>query len=136
MDPKKLKTFREMVGGKLDGWEIAKGYFLEPDHGPKGIFPAIDEKERVIIVLKKSDLEEVWKQLKKRSAVVTTLILLVHSKSGVAFSMSALALSQKSLHVFSPEEIKEMCQEEGSMKWTPGGLLDCPDEEVKTPDFT
>lgn len=126
MEPQKLTKFSDLFGLDLDGWKIAPCYYLELDHKLMGMFPAITGNEEIVVVLDKSLLQKVWKRLPRKPAKVTSLMVIVHQESGIAFNLEKEnydCADTDPLHVFSSEAIEALCQKEDSFRWTPGLIL-------------
>ena len=116
MDPQKLKKLADLFGRDLSGWQIAQCHFLELDHGLMGTFPAIDQDKEIIATLDKSALEKVWKKLERRPAKVTSLMVVAHPASGVAFNLeNYIKGDTEPLRILSTEAIEALCQKKDSV---------------------
>lgn len=134
MDTQKLKKLADLFGRDLTGWQIAQCHFLELDHGLMGTFPAIDKNGEIVATLDKSALEMVWKQLERRPAKITSLIVVAHPASGVAFSLENYPKGDtEPLRILSTEAIEALCQK-NSVRWAPG-LLQLSERPVHDPVF-
>lgn len=134
MDPQKLKKLADLFGRDLTGWQIGQCHFLELDHGLMGTFPAIDENKEIIATLDKRALENVWKQLDRRPAKVTSFMVVAHPASGVAFNLeNYLKGDTEPLRILSAEAIDALCQKK-SVRWAPG-LLQLSKRPVHDPVF-
>jgi hypothetical protein len=138
MSPQQFQRLSGLFGHDLAGWQIAYCHFLELDHGLMGTFPAIDENRKIVATLNKPALEKVWKQLRRRKAKVSSIMVIANPASGVAFSLDRGYFTPEQiepLDIFSDEQIEALCAKEGSVRWAPG-LIDLVKEEVKDPVFT
>ncbi len=121
MDPQKLKKLADLFGCDLSGWQITWGYVLELDHGLAGNFPAIDQDKEPIVTLDKSTLEKVLERLEQRPAKVTSLMVVAHPASGVAFNLEGyLKGDTEPLRILSAEAIDALCKKKDSVRWAPG----------------
>ena len=135
MDPKKMKTLSDLFGHDLTGWKITQCHFLELKHESMRRFPAVDEHGEVVAMLDKPSLEKVWKQLEPRQAQVTSLNVIAHLESGVAFNLENGWLGDGTpLHIFSDKDIELLCQK-NMVHWAPG-LIQVHDSPVIYPVFT
>ena len=136
MEPQKLKKLADMFGSDLSGWQIAQCHFLELDHGLWGTFPAIDENKEIVATLDKQALENVWKRLERRPAKITSIMVVAHPASGVAFKLDNYFKGDaKPFHILSAEAINILCQKENSVRWAPG-MLQLSEQPVRDPVFT
>ena len=133
MDPKELEKVADLFGHDLAGWQIAECHFLELAHGLMGRFPAIDEDKRIVMTLDKRLLEQVWKKLTRRPAKITSLMVVVHPASGVAFNLKNEG-DIEPFHILSAEAVEALCQKENPVHWTQG-LLQLPEQPVAHPVF-
>lgn len=135
-DPQKLKKLANLFGHDLAGWKITQCHFLELEHGLRGRFPAVTEDEKIVATLDKRLLQKVWQRLPRRPAKVTSLMVVVHQESGVAFHLeNYLNEDTEPLHVFSGEAIEALCRKKDSVRWVPY-LLQMSDRPIHDPVFT
>lgn len=135
MDPQKLKKLADLFGHDLSGWQIGQCHFLELDHGLMGTFPAIGQDKEIIVTLDRRALERVWKQLERRPAKVTSLMVVAHPASGVAFNLENYCKGDtEPLRIFSAEAIEALCRKKDAVRWAPG-LLQLSERPVHDPVF-
>ncbi len=136
LDPQKLKKLADLLGHDLAGWKITQCHFLELEHRLRGSFPAITNDGKVIATLDKSLLQKVWKRLSRRAAKVTSLTVIAHPESGVAFSLeNYFDKDVEPSRVLSSEAIEELCRKKHPFQWTPN-LLQMSERPIHDPVFT
>lgn len=116
MDPQEMKKFSDLFGRDLSGWVVTRCYFLELDHGLMGIKPAITREKEIIVTLDKALLENVRRHLERQPSKITSLMIIMHQESGVAFNIENHE-DVEPLHILSNETIEALCQKEGSIQW-------------------
>jgi hypothetical protein len=124
MDPHEPKKLKDLLKQDLKGWQIRYAYLLEINHGLMGCFPAlIAETGEEVIVLERPFLESVWKRLEARPAKVTSLLVVVHPESGVAFNLDSYEGEQTGpLRIIPKAEIERLCRLDNPFRWKPGTI--------------
>lgn len=135
MNKPKPGILAELFGLNLAGWKITYCFFLEINHCNIGMFPAVDDNGKPIVVLNKRSLKKVWEKLPRRSVILRRLVTIAHSEIGIAFNLEndIITGNVPPLKIFSDDEIAILCQN-GSVHWAKGQvpLIELPPNE---PDF-
>jgi len=127
----------DLFNRNLDGWQITYAHFLQLEHGLMGIFPAlIAENEDLFAVLDKKSLRKVWDHVDRRSAKITSLLVLANPQVNIAFNLDGYVEKDQTrpLRILATKELDELCQKEKPFEWAPG-LLQLKDLPVTDPDF-
>jgi hypothetical protein len=137
MNPRKLETLASLFDQDLAGWQITHCHFLELDHTLMGTFPAIKKGDREpIMALDKAVLQKVWGRLEHRPAKVTSIRVIAHPVSGVAFNLESYCQGNTHpIRILSTEEIDALCEKEDAMCWAPGLFQVSTATPVRDPVF-
>ena len=125
------KTYRELIRGNHDGWQVEIAYYLELDHTLMGQFPAlIAGTERVVITLDQSLLEKVRLLLPKRRSKVSSGNFIVNHQIGYGYPVWENARPRQ---LFTEAEFDAMiANNPHPFAWAPGLIGDdMSDEEFR-----
>ena len=136
MELQKLEKLGDLFGHNLTGWQITWCHFLELDHGPMGIFPAITiEDKEIVAVLDKKLLRRVYDRLERRQAKITSLMVIINTENEIAFNLESYhKTATRSLRILSNEALNALCQKDNPFRWGPG-LFGGSDKPVIDPKF-
>ena len=123
----KKMTFAQLIKKDEDkDFHIAIGYYVELDHALAGTFPIISIRSRdMVMTTDRELLEEIWKTLTPRRAKLSTQLVYVNCKTGIAYPI----FGNEEYHLndvlpfqmLTRERYNQLMQEKDpAFEWSPG----------------
>jgi hypothetical protein len=126
---KKEAKLEDLRGQDLAGWQIDEVFWVQPDHGLMGQFPAINREVKEPIVCRTRDLIIIVRNIAQQErrfsrTIIESAPALLNPSLGMAimFGTGSRFWERASVHLYSSEEIDMLQRKNRGITWSPGLL--------------